>query len=352
MINTSNFYEKYKDLLEKESDLYGDKPPSFLFPILSTIFSYLMEEDPNKAISKLDVKLRKPMCKIIKLIGPMFLPGKHVIENKKQLEDSSSKEKDTIVLPKEPVIWAPNHCFQEDALSSLMTAQRSAYVLIGNPARVYNDIEGIPALINGTILVNRKNKRSRRASVKKCERVLELGSDLIMFPEGVRNKTPNALSLNLYSGVYNIAKEKNVKIIPVIHYKNDFLETTKNQIIHTVIDDPIDCSNLTKEETLLKIKDSYAYWTYLMMEKYGQSTREKELNGEIESEKVWEEKLNNRQLKRYNLELESSSTYYSSSEKEYYKALEDIAALDITKDNIKVVEDAKKLIKSNFQRRY
>ena len=89
-----------------------------------------------------------------------------------------------------------------------------------------------------------------------------------------------------------------------------------------------------------------------MMEKYGQSTREKELNGEIDSEKVWEEKLNNRQLKRYNLELESSSTYYSSSEKEYYKALEDIAALDITKDNIKVVEDAKKLIKSNFQRRY
>lgn len=349
---TKKFYEKYKEFIEKESDLYGNEPPSFLFPILSTLFGHLMEEDPKKAVSKIEVILRRPLHKVIQIVGPMFLPCKQVIENKKQLEDPTSKEKDTeLSLSKEPVIWAPNHCFQEDILSTLTIVPRAAYILVGNTARAYNDIEGIPLLANGTILVNRNNKKSRRASFEKCKRVLDLGTDLVMFPEGVRNKTPNALSLNLFSGIYRLAKEKNCKIIPIIHYKEDFFKTDKSSIIHTVIADPVDVSSMNMEEALQTLKDIYAYWQYLLMEKYGQSTRKQELKG-AKQEDYWEGLLQNRTLSRYDIEEEKKASYYPKREQEYYQALEDISSLEITTDNIKIVENAKKLIKSNFQRRY
>ncbi len=47
---------------------------------------------------------------------------------------------------------------------------------------------------------------------------------LIVFPEGVWNKSPNALSLELWPGIYRIACETGAKIVPIVHYIYDFSE--------------------------------------------------------------------------------------------------------------------------------
>lgn len=341
------YFLKYREYLEEESDLYANKPPSFLFPILMKYFGYLLEDNPETTVTNFGVKIRKPMHHIIQLFGPLFLSSKHMIENRKQLEDTLSNEKDSpIVLPKDPVIWAPSHMYQEDPIATLLSVKRSSYVLIGNPPRTFNDLAGIPALINGAVLVNRRNKKSRQSSIAKCERVLELGSDLVLFPEGIGNKTPNCLSLHLFPGIYKIANEKKVKIVPIVHYKDE----SKN-IIHTVIDDPIDPLSMTKEELLTTLRDTYAYWKYLMMEKYGKTTRQELVGKELDINSYWEKEIQKNHSDRYDLNAEKSTTYYTQREREYFKAIDDIASLEITPENYLIVEDAKKLVKSQFQRR-
>ena len=344
-------FSKYDGYIEEKTDLYGDKEPSFLFPFLANTFSYLMN-DSDVSVTKAGVKVRKALHGIVKTVGPSFLPCKQVFENRHILEDSSSEKKDLgIVLPKEPVIWAPNHGFRGDPLASLMTASRHAHMLVGNIAQFYNTLEGLPIFANGVILVDRRNKTSRRAVLSKSEKVIDSGSDIIIFPEGTINKTPNQLALRLFPGVYKIAKEKSIKIVPIIHYKENTFSDSKKDIIHTVVDDPIDVSNMTQNEALTTLRDTYAYWKYLMMERYGQSTREKELDGAVDVDDFWENKLMNRPVGRYDIKTEKVATYCSQGEKEYYKALDDIINLETTPQNVLVVEDAKKLVKSQFQRR-
>ncbi len=343
-------FSKYKDCLEENRDLYADQDPSFWFYYLANYFSYLMDNNPKRAVKEWDVKIRKPLYKIVKLVGPRFLVSKQVFENRNVLENEQATEKDEgITLPSKPVIWVSNHSFRGDPLATIMATKRDAFMLVGNIAQFYNSLDSLPAFINGLVLVDRRNKKSRKASVEKCKRVIDLGGDLLIFPEGVANKTPNALTLNLYSGVYKIAKEKNIKIVPVVHYKENPYSSSKDDIIHTVIDDPIDVSKMTMKEALTTLKDTFAYWRYLMMERYGQSTREKELGEYDNSEDYWEDIINSRPMGRY--DKKSELTYYPSSEREYYKALDDIAALEETKNNILLVNDAKKLIKSQIQRR-
>ncbi len=341
---------KYGDHIKENEDLYGNQSPSFLFPFLGTTFRYLLEDDPNITITSLGVKARKSLHGIVKLVGPYFLPCKQVFEDRNLLRDIHSTEKDSgIVLPDKPVIWAPNHSFRWDTLASLLAASRHSYMVIGNLPEFYNTLNGIPIFINGVILVNRRRRESRQAVLEKGGRVIDFGSDLILFPEGIGHKSPNALALHLFPGVYKIAKEKNVSIVPIVHYKENTLSSSKDDIIHTVVDDPIDVSNMSQEEALTVLKDTYAYWKYLMMERYGQSTRAKELGEYVDSNLYWEDQLKNRPRGRYDDKVEKATLYF---EKDYYDVLEKISALDVTPENVLLVEDAKKLVKSNYQKRF
>lgn len=341
---------KYEDCLEDVQDLYANCDPSFFFYILADYFSYLMSND-DKIISRNGIRIRQFLNRIVKIVGPFFLPCKHVVENRHILENENSSLVDEgILLSKEPVIWAVNHDtgFRGDPLAAILSIPRNAYMLVGNIPQFYNSLDSIPAFINGLVLVNRRNRTSRQASIKKCEKVIEFGGDIMIFPEGVLNKSASALSLHLFPGVYRIAKEKNVKIVPVIHYRENAFSTSKKDTIHTVIDDPIDVSNMSKEEALTTLKDTFAYWKYLMMEKYGQTTREEEL-GDEDSNTYWENKIQNRPLARY--DLKSEITYYPKEEREYYKVLDDIIHLETSPETVLLVEDAKKLVKSQIQRR-
>lgn len=341
---------KYKDCLEENRDLYADQDPSFSFYFLADFFSYLLDNDADHVIFSSGVKIRKKLNRFVKMVGPLFLPCKQKIEDRNVLQGIDEKNKG-IIVPNEPVIWAVNHDsgFKGDPLATILAIPRDAYMLVGNLPQFYNTLDSIPAFINGLILVNRRNKNSRLAAVQKCEKVIDYGGDLIIFPEGVLNKSPNALSLHLFSGVYRIAKEKNIKIVPVTHYKEKAFSTIREDTIHTVVDDSIDVSCMNKEEALTILKDTFAYWKYLMMEKYGQSSRKEELNDIVDVDDFWENKIQNRPSGRY--DIHSEITYYPKSEREYYHALDDISRLDVTVENVKIVEDAKKLIKSQFQRR-
>lgn len=365
--------KKYKDKIINIKDLIGNKRPSILFYFLANHFDYLLDNDENKIISEKSMKYRDKINKIVKKYGPSFLKSKQIFEDrnelrffnyKEQLKLGENVELDTNLLAKdegiklnkdETVIWVANHGFKDDALATVLSANKNAYILFGSLPQFYNTIDGIISWLNGVILVNRKLDSSKKSSIKKCVKILQMKKDIIIYPEGVWNKSPNKLVLHLWPGIYKIAKEANVKVVPVVHYKRKLHKEDKNDIIHTVIDEPIDLTKFSEEEALTYLRDKMAYWTYLMMQKYGKTTRDELLKDYYYSTEAWEEQLKERikTVDYYDPEIETTADYQTKKEMEYYKALQDIAKIkNINPKNAHSIVNAKKLIKNNFQRRF
>ncbi len=67
----------------------------------------------------------------------------------------------------------------------------------------------------GSVLVDRKNDESRKASFSKMKEVLELGIHMCIYPEGTRNKTNEPLQ-RFHDGAFRLAADTNHLILPAI----------------------------------------------------------------------------------------------------------------------------------------
>lgn len=67
----------------------------------------------------------------------------------------------------------------------------------------------------GSVIVDRKSDQSRRASFEEMKRVLGKGLDMLIYPEGTRNKTSAPLK-NFYDGAFKLAIDTQQPIIPVV----------------------------------------------------------------------------------------------------------------------------------------
>ena len=356
--------KKYGESINSGHDLIGDDDPTALFYLLVDKFSYLMSDNPDDFITEKGKRTRAAFNKIVKLVGPLALSSKQVIENRNTLIDPTNNEEDKgIILPDEPVIWAPNHGFNDDSLATVLAAKRNAWFLFGSLPRFFNTLDGVIAWANGVIMLNRSNKHNRNLAIDKSAKLIDMGIDEIIFPEGVLNKSPNKLSINLWPGVYRIAKEKNIKVVPVAHYKRELHLLDKQDTIHTVIDDPIDTRGMSEKAFLNHLRDIHATWVYLMMEKYGQSTREKELgeyaNVADGSVLAWEEKLRQRNetVGIYDSSIETTAHYRNKEDEERLQVYSDIANIqNINTYNVKDVlharQKVKELKRNNFQGRF
>lgn len=67
----------------------------------------------------------------------------------------------------------------------------------------------------GSILVDRKDKNSRRDSFVKMKEVLNMGLHMCIYPEGTRNKTPMPLK-EFHDGAFRLAVDSGTSILPAI----------------------------------------------------------------------------------------------------------------------------------------
>jgi len=67
----------------------------------------------------------------------------------------------------------------------------------------------------GSVLVDRKDKNSRRDSFARMKNVLSLGMHMCIYPEGTRNKTELPLK-EFHDGAFKLAVETGTSIIPAI----------------------------------------------------------------------------------------------------------------------------------------
>lgn len=333
------------DTITGPADFLGESKPSFLFYPMVKLMQPLLSCDPDKMISKASIRIRKVLHPILLKALPAFLEYKQVFERR-------------IDIPQEPVIWCPNHSFKDDVAASIGTA-RHAYILFGSFPMFFNTLDGVGAYINGVAMCNRKVKASRMASMEAAKRLLNMGMDMLVFPEGVWNKTPDKLMLNFWPGAYQLAKETGCKIVPVIHYLADPHKKKEGNVIHTVVADPISVEGLDEQEGQTLLRDTMATWYFYLMEKYGQSTREELLAGFETADDAWESymEMHTSCVKYYDREIELCADYRPKQIVRPEDVWQSVANIqNIHAENAANVKYARELVarekRRDFQRRF
>ena len=265
-----------------------------------------------------------------------------------------------IELPEEPVLWTMNHRFKDDVIASVLSVSRPFSLFTGSVPQFYNTIDGVLAYNFGTIVINRKSRESKKAGQEKAKKVIRSGLDIMMCPEGVWNKNPHKLLENFWPGVYRLAKETNSKVVPIVHYIYDSSQRIpkKENPIHTVSDDPMDITCMPEKEALSYYRDVMAKWYYIMMEKYGQTTRAGLLNGHENMQSSYEDIMNAliSSVDRYDSKFEKTAAYHPKNEIYPEDAFRPVASITPTADNILLQQYANDLVltreKENYQHRF
>lgn len=273
------------DKITGPADLFGERKPSPIFYLMNRLTQNLHSCDPVKMVTRTGICARRLVHPILMLLLPLFMEYKQVFESKNALLGIDGP--DAPIELDGAAIWCPTHCFKDDVAGSI--AAHHGWIMFGSFPTFFNTLDGLGAYVSGVVLCNRKVKASKKASMEASKRLLDMGMDLILYPEGVWNKTPDKLMLPLWPGVYRIARETGCKIVPVIHYLADPHKKYKGNVIHTVIADPISMEGLSEEEGLALLRDTMATWYFRLMEKYGQSTHEELLNGFETADDAWED---------------------------------------------------------------
>lgn len=114
-----------------------------------------------------------------------------------------------------PIIFAITHVGKFD-IEVVSEAIKDHYYLLSGD---YEHIQGIvdePFLsINGVIYFNETVREDRRAVSQRMISLLQDGGNLMYFPEGTWNLTPNLPVLPCYWGIVEIAQKGNAIIVPI-----------------------------------------------------------------------------------------------------------------------------------------
>lgn len=123
--------------------------------------------------------------------------------------------------------------------------------------------------MKGSVLVNRKNEKSRKESFEKMRTVLQKGIHMCIYPEGTRNRTKESLK-EFHGGAFILAVTNNTPIIPAVIFNTKkvmplhkifFFWPHRLQLhfLEAIPADGLTASQL-KEKVFNVMKDYYEKW--------------------------------------------------------------------------------------------
>lgn len=265
--------------------------------------NYLLDNNPKKVISKEGIFVRHLISPLLRnVVAPMTSKNKYIVEKNKSL-------------PKDrPIIFAATHGLKDDIAIGLCAAGRHTYLLFASLPDFYGTFDGPSLWLNGVMLLDRKDKESRKAAKEKMKYAMSLGVDILMYPEGTLNKTENLIVQKLFPGIYDVAIECNALIVPIA-----IIQEGKN--IYAKACDTFDICQYDRQEGLNILRDLMASAKYELMEKYSKVSRVQIGNAKI----YWKSFLDdlvNQMLPFYDYEIENSSQFIDKSETTHFQAFE------------------------------
>ena len=114
-----------------------------------------------------------------------------------------------------PIIFCPTHIGGVDIEMSFLATKTTCWLLLGDPRELYKSIDGMMLQMNGWIPMDVPEKADRTAAKAQMKALLKKGGNLLMFPEGIQNISPNAVLGYLYAGAVDLAITCGAEIVPI-----------------------------------------------------------------------------------------------------------------------------------------
>lgn len=154
-----------------------------------------------------------------------------------QIDEVLSGENNIIIgnenraLKEEPKIFACTHIGGNDIQRTLQVIKEPAYLMLGDPGILYKKLIYQGLKLNGVIPLETKNKIDRKVAYNRSIELLNRGGNLLIYPEGAWNVSPNELVMKTFVGTVRMAKETGVQIVPIAveqYEKNFYFNIGKN----------------------------------------------------------------------------------------------------------------------------
>ncbi len=264
---------------------------------------YLLKNEPEKVISKSGYKFRKFISSLVRnVLAPATSKNTYHIDKRDDLPTDR------------PLIFSCTHQVKDDIAMGLASANRHTYLLFASLPDFFGTLDGPALWLNGVILVDRKDKESRSATIPKMKYAIEMGADILMYPEGTLNKTENLVVQKLFPGIYYLAKDVNALVVPMAIIQ-------EGEHIYSKVCEPFDICKYEKQEGLETLRDLMATAKYELMEEHSIISRAEIGN----AKEYWENEMNelvNSMLPFYDFEIENSSQFIDKYEVTYPQAFE------------------------------
>ena len=114
-----------------------------------------------------------------------------------------------------PIIFCPTHIGGVDIEMSFLAIKTPCWLVLGNPHELYKDVNGMMLQMNGWIPLDILQKPDRTAAKAQMKALLQKGGNLLLFPEGIQNISPNRLIGYLYAGAVDLAITCGAEIVPI-----------------------------------------------------------------------------------------------------------------------------------------
>ena len=123
-----------------------------------------------------------------------------------------------------PVIFCPTHIGGVDIEMAFEAIKTPCWILLGDPRELYKSLDGMMLQMNGWIPLDVLVKEDRKAAKAQMTALLQKGGNLLLFPEGAQNISPNALVGHLFAGAVELAVTCGAEIVPIAiaRDKNDY----------------------------------------------------------------------------------------------------------------------------------
>ena len=170
----------------------------------------------NKGDKLKGIEMRKRLHPIIDLILKI-----DQVLSKEEIVVISNK---SIVKPNESKIFACTHIGGNDIQRTFQVINEPAYLMLGDPGILYKMPIYYGLKLNGVIPLETKNKQDRKIAYNRAIELLNNGGNLLIYPEGAWNVTPNEIVMKIFTGTVRMVKETGVDIIPIAveQYDNVF----------------------------------------------------------------------------------------------------------------------------------
>lgn len=138
-----------------------------------------------------------------------------------KIDQITEKEKIVIIGDKrclphgKPIIYACTHPGGDEIQRAFQVIGKPSYLMLGNPGKMYRMPLYYGLLLNGVIPLETFDREDRKIAYHRAVELLKKGGNLLIFPEGVWNTTPNSLVMKIFTGTVRMAKETGAEIVPI-----------------------------------------------------------------------------------------------------------------------------------------